>query len=207
MKISFGGIAGGIIKLAFSATDVAQKGICGVAEALADDKKTKIMIHKKSYILSNTIQKLSRPVSIFTEKAIDGTVIIAGELTGKGAKVACEICNASAETTKKAEQYGKIAGKAAVGFAIGTVAVPSLISSAALSGTMGAAEITSGLATLGASGGMSAGITVLNAVTATTTCIGALTPEAEIDFSHQLEKAADCNNELDEEEFSDDDEE
>lgn len=195
MKFSFGGMAGGIVKLAFSATDAVQKGACSVAEAFVDDKETKKMIREKSDLISNAVQNVSKPVSKFTEEAIDTTIIVAGELTGKTAKTVCEICDASPETTQKAEQYGKIVGKAAAGYAIGALAVPSLISSAAVEGTAGASAITSGLAGLGAGAGMSGGMAVAEAIVAGTTLVGALTPEVEIDYSHLLENPNDNNDE------------
>ena len=91
MKFSFGGIAGEIIKLAFSTTDAIQKGACSIAEAFVDDRETKKMIREKSDIISNAVQNVSRPVSKFTEKAIDGAIIVTGELTAKTAKTASRI--------------------------------------------------------------------------------------------------------------------
>ncbi|MCQ2966598.1 MAG: hypothetical protein MJ250_07690 [Alphaproteobacteria bacterium] len=189
MSFSFGGIAGGIIKLAFTTTDTLQKGVCTAAENIVHDEDLKQKIKSKSNIISNAVQEISQPVSQFAEKAIDGTILIAGELAGNAAKTTCVVCGASKEFTDKAEKCAKIVGKAAVGYAIGAEAV-SLIASG-LAGSSSASAITSGLSTLGGGsiatggGGMIAGIHASNLIVGTSMLVGANTKPPEYSNSEK----------------------
>lgn len=175
MAFTFGKIAKNIIKLSSVSVDAAQKAAFYVAASFIDDAKTKKSLQKVSDQISSTIEDVSVPVSDFAETAIDGTIVLAGDATGLAAKKVCEFCDASPETVETAEKCGKFIGKAAVGFAIGNVAATGVVSSLSATGTAGAAATTSGLAALG--GGMQAGITATNAITAATTLCAALTPE------------------------------
>ena len=175
MAFTFGKLAKNIIKLSSVSVDATQKAAFYVASSFTDNPHTKKSLQKVSDQISSTIEDVSVPVSDFAETTIDGTIIFAGDATGLAVKKVCEMCDASPETVKTAEQYGKIVGKAAVGFAIGNIAAAGVVSSLSATGTAGAAATTSGLATLG--GGMQAGITASNLMTATTTLCAALTPE------------------------------
>lgn len=181
MSFTFGKLAKNIVKLSFLSVDAAQKATCYVAANFIDNPQTRKSLQKVSNQISSTMEDVSVPVSDFAENAIDGTIIFAGDVTGLAAKKVCEFCDASPEVVKTAEQYGKTVGKAAVGFAIGNIAASGIVSSLSATGTAGAAATTSGLASLG--GGMQAGITASNAITAATTLCAAVTSENKGDDS------------------------
>ncbi len=173
MAFTFGKLAKNIIKLSSVSVDAAQKATFYVAVNFVNNTKTKKSLQKVSNQISSTIEEISVPVSDFAETAIDGTIVLAGDATGLAAKKVCEFCDASPDVVETAEKYGKFVGKAAVGFAIGNIAAVGVVSSLSATGTVGAAATTSGLAALG--GGMQAGITATNAITAATTLCAALT--------------------------------
>lgn len=175
MAFTFGKLAKNIIKLSSVSVDATQKAAFYVAANFIDNPHTKKSLQKVSDKISSTIENVSVPVSDLAERTIDGTIVAAGNATGLAAKKVCEFCDASPEVVETAEKYGKFVGKAAVGFAIGNIAAAGVVSSLSATGTAGAAATTSGLATLG--GGMQAGITATNAITAATTLCAALTPE------------------------------
>ncbi|MBR1944910.1 MAG: hypothetical protein IJ846_01265 [Alphaproteobacteria bacterium] len=175
MAFTFGKLAKNIIKLSSVSVDAAQKAAFYVAANFIDNPHTKKSLQKVSDQISSTIENVSVPVSDLAESTIDGTIVAAGNATGLAAKKVCEFCDASPEVVETAEKYGKFVGKAAVGFAIGNIAAAGVVSSLSATGTAGAAATTSGLAALG--GGMQAGITAANAITAATTLCAALTSE------------------------------
>ncbi len=175
MAFTFGKLAKNLIKLSCITVDAAQKAACYVTADFIDSPENKKSLQKFSNQISDAINDVSVPVSNFAEDVIDGGVILAGDITGCVAKTVCEICDASPETVATAEKYGKFVGKVAVGFAIGNAAASGLTSALSATGTAGAAATTSGLAALG--GGMQAGITASQAITATTTVCAAMTPD------------------------------
>lgn len=175
MPFTFGKLAKNLIKLSCVTVDATQKGACYIAANFTNSYKTRKSLQKFSDQISNAINNVSVPVSDFAENVIDGGVVLAGDLTGEAAKKVCELCDASPETITAAEKYGKVIGKAAVGFAIGNVAASGLTSALSATGTAGAAATTSGLAALG--GSMQTGITAANAITAASTVCAVLTPK------------------------------
>lgn len=175
MPFTFGKLAKNLIKLSCITVDATQKSACYIASNFTNSYKTRKSLQKFSNQISDAINDVSVPVSDFAENVIDGSVVLAGDLTGEAAKKVCELCDASPETITAAEKYGKVIGKAAVGFAIGNVAASGLTSALSATGTAGAAATTSGLAALG--GGMQAGITASQAITAATTLCAVMTPD------------------------------
>ena len=175
MAFTFGKLAKNLIKLSCITVDAAQKAACYVTADFIDSPESKESIQKFSNQISDAINDVSIPVSNFAEDVIDGSVVLAGDITGSVTKKVCEMCDASPETVAAAEKYGKFAGKVAVGFAIGNVAASGLTSALSATGTAGAAATTSGLAALG--GGMQTGITASQAITVATTLCAAMTPD------------------------------
>lgn len=175
MPFTFGKLAKNLIKLSCITVDATQKSACYIASNFTNSYKTRKSLQKFSNQISDAINDVSVPVSDFAENVIDGSVVLAGDLTGEAAKKVCELCDASPETITAAEKYGKVIGKAAVGFAIGNVAASGLTSALSATGTAGAAATTSGLAALG--GSMQTGITAANAITAASTVCAVLTPK------------------------------
>ncbi len=151
MPFTFGKLAKNLIKLSCITVDATQKSACYIASNFTNSYKTRKSLQKFSNQISDAINDVSVPVSDFAENVIDGSVVLAGDLTGEAAKKVCELCDASPETITAAEKYGKVIGKAAVGFAIGNVAASGLTSALSATGTAGAAATTSGLAALGGS--------------------------------------------------------
>lgn len=175
MAFTFGKLTKNLIKLSCITVDAAQKAVCYVTADFIDNPENKKSLQKFSNQISDAINDVSVPVSDFAEDVIDGSVNLAGDITGGVTKKVCELCDASPETIAAAEKYGKVIGKAAVGFAIGNVAASGLTSALSATGTAGAAATTSGLAALG--GGMQVGITASQAITAATTLCAVMTPD------------------------------
>lgn len=175
MAFTFGKLTKNLIKLSCITVDAAQKAVCYVTADFIDNPENKKSLQKFSNQISDAINDVSVPVSNFAEDVIDGSVNLAGDITGGVTKKVCELCDASPETIAAAEKYGKFAGKAALGFAMGNLAASGLTSALSATGTAGAVATTSGLAALG--GSMQTGITAANAITAASTVCAVLTPK------------------------------
>lgn len=177
MAFTLGNFAKKIIRLSGTTANATQKAACYMASSFVDSPETKKSIQKFSNKISETIDDISMPVSEFAENVIDGTIVLAGNVTGSTAKKVCEMCDASPETSQKAEQYGKFVGRVAVGALIGNAAAGGLTSALSATGTAGAAATSSGLATLG--GTMHGGIAVSNVITETSMLCAAKTAEKD----------------------------
>ena len=177
MAFTLGNFAKKIIRLSGATVNATQKAACNTASFFVNSPETKKSIQKFSNKISETIDDISTPVSNFAGNVIDGTIILAGNLTGSTAKKVCEMCDASPETSQKAEQYGKFVGRVAVGALIGSVTAGGLTSALSTTGTAGAAATSSGLATLG--GTMQGGIAVSNVITGTSMLCAAKTAEKD----------------------------
>lgn len=175
MAFTLGNFAKEIIRLSGATVNATQKAACNTASFFVNSPETKKSIQKFSNKISETIDDISTPVSNFAGNVIDGTIVFAGNITGSTAKKVCEMCDASPETSQKAEQYGKFVGRVAVGALIGSVTAGGLTSALSTTGTAGAAATSSGLATLG--GTMQGGIAVSDVITGATMLCAAKTGE------------------------------
>ena len=183
MKFSMGRAIGYVIGATGMAVDALQKGTCSVIGEIVDNN-TKKSIDDISEELSDSIKGGTKSLSKIAEITIDTPVILAGEISGGVAKKTCELCGVDLETTNQIEQYSKIVGKGLAGYMIGDFIASNLTDALAAPDTVGASEITSGLAGLG--GSLAAGISACEFICSTTTLAGALTNEEVPDLSAEL---------------------
>jgi hypothetical protein len=171
-NLSFGGLLRNTVSGVGTATNYTVQGVGYAASQFISDKSKKESFQESSQGLGKKIDsgltKGGEVVGGIVNKAVNGTSLTIGNLSGSVAKVA----GASEARIAQVQKVGTIAGAIGIGLVVGCGVASAALTLAAASGAVGATATTSGLAALGGGslvsggGGMTAGLAVTHSIAA-----------------------------------------
>lgn len=186
-NLSLGGLVRNSASAVGTVTNLTVLGVGYAASQLTKDLAKREAIQASSRSMGTAIDTGLTKGGAAVGNGVNVVVQVASRAVGHASGNVAKGMGASESGVAQAQRIGNVVGAVAVGLVAGLGVADAAVALAAISGTVGAAATSSGLATLGGGalaaggGGMAAGLTIAHGIAIGGAASGAATAEAPIE--------------------------